>query len=100
MFHTDKLSPMQLGRLNAALDKLYRFEDGVRTLRAQLERAPTLEKSEGDGMIDWSRTRFNRMDGREQVEYERRLRAKRYYYLNGMQVPKIVHDAVPETTPA
>lgn len=93
MFKTDSLSPMQLGRLNAALDRQYRFADGVRTLRAELERAQVLEKSETDGMVDWSRTRFNRMDGREQAAYEARLKARRYYYINNVQVPKIVYDA-------
>lgn len=88
------LSPMQLGRLNAALDKLYRFSDGVRSLRAEFDRAPAIEKSEGDGMIDWSRTKFNRMDYREQAAYEARLKAKRYYYVNSLQVPKIVFDAL------
>ena len=93
MFKTDSLSPMQLGRLNAALDRQHRFADGVRTLRAELERAQVLEKSETDGMVDWSRTRFNRMDGREQAAYEARLKARRYYYINNVQVPKIVYDA-------
>lgn len=94
MIATDGLSPMQLGRLNASLDRVYRFETGTHTLREHLERAPTREKTESDGMIDWSRTRFNRMDARQQADYERRLKAKRYYFVDGIAVPKIVFDAV------
>lgn len=98
VFDLSGLSAMQIGRLNAALDKQMRFADGIRTIRAQIERmaaAGPLVKSEGDGMIDWSRTKFNRMGSdREQREYEARLKAKRYFYLNNWQVPKVVFDAV------
>ena len=97
MLKTDNLTAMQLGRLTAQLEKQYRFSDGsVQSLRAYLESNAPLVKETGDGMIDWNRRRFNRMDGRQQAEYEARLKAKRYYYLNGLQVPKIVYDAVQE----
>lgn len=97
MFNTANLSPMQLGRLNAALDKLYRYSDGVRTLRANIERLAAigkLEKAEYDGTVDWNRRRFNRMNAAEQRAYEARLKAKRYYTINGHHVPKIVYDAL------
>ena len=90
---TEGLTPMQLGRLNAALDKRWRFGDKIRTLR---ERVLGLrgEKREWDGMCDYNRLKFNRMSGKEQVAYEARLKARRYYTVDGFQVPKIVYDAV------
>ena len=91
--NTTGLTPMQLGRLNVALDKRYRFDEDVRTLR---EHIATLkgEKREWDGMCDWSRTRFNRMSGDEQRRYEARLKARRYYTIDGFTVPNIVWDVV------
>lgn len=94
MFQTANLSPMNLARLNAALDKPYRFADGVRSLRAQLERMPDRTKTTGNGMIDWSRTKFNRMNDREQAAYEAGLKARQYFYVGGLQVPKMVFDAL------
>lgn len=95
---TDNLTPMQAGRLNAALDKRYRWSDGaIKTLREFIEGEASIAKQTGDGMIDFNRRRFNNMDGREQRAYEARLKAKRYFYLNNQQVPKIVFDAVAET---
>jgi hypothetical protein len=64
MFTTDGLSPMQSGRLKTALDKEYRYDGVVRTLRSHIEAlaaAGPLELTEGDGMIDYSRTHFNRL---------------------------------------
>lgn len=89
----DDLTPMQLGRVQKALDKKYNFGGEVRTLG---EHIGTLcgVKTEGDGMIDWNRHRYNRMNGEEQRAYEARLKAKRYYYIDGWQVPKIVWDCV------
>jgi hypothetical protein len=96
-FNTADLSPMQLGRLNKALDRIYRFDGGeVKTLRAHLEAEPAIIKSEGDGLIDYSRNHFNSLDRRQQDAYMARLKAKRYYYLSNMQVPKIVYDATRE----
>jgi hypothetical protein len=90
---TSNLSPMQLGRLNIALDKRYRFDGVVMTLREKIEASEGV-KREWDGMADWSRTKFNRMSGAEQRAYEAKLKARRYYTVDGTVVPKIVHDAV------
>jgi hypothetical protein len=90
------LTAANAARLAAALDKPYRFEDGVRPLRDELARRKAdgrLNPETGDGMIDWSRTKFNRMDGKQQAAYEAALKARKYYYLGGLQVPKIVFDA-------
>jgi hypothetical protein len=88
---------MAAARLNATLDKLSRRNGIVKTLRQHIAddaAAGPLETSEGNGLIDYSRTKFNRMGYREQAAYMAALQAKRYFYVNGWQVPKIVHDAV------
>jgi hypothetical protein len=100
-FDTAHLTPMQLGRLNKALDRLYRFSDGtVATLRAKIESFPEIEKTESDGMIKWSRSKFNSLDGRGQDAYEARLKAERLCWINDMQVPVIVYDATRATVTA
>jgi len=98
MFKTEALSSMQSGRLNAALDRQYRFDGVVKSLRSHIEElaaAGLLELTEGDGMIDYSRTHFNRLASYEaQDAYIARLKAKRYFYVNGWAVPKLVYDAI------
>lgn len=98
MFQTESLTPMQSGRLKVALDRQYRFDGVVKSLRAHLEElaaSDPLDLTEGDGMIDYSRTHFNRLGScKEQDAYIARLKAKRYYYINGWMVPKLVFDAI------
>ena len=98
MFKTEALSSMQSGRLNAALDRQYRFDGVVKSLRSHIEElaaAGPLELTEGDGMIDYSRTHFNRLASyKAQDAYIARLKAKRYFYVNGWAVPKLVYDAI------
>lgn len=102
LFDRSTLSPASAARLDASLAKLFRYDDGVRSLGADLDarhaRGELVSKKATDGMIDYSRTRFNRMDGREQAAYEARLKAKRYYWLEtadgtGRAVPKLAFDA-------
>lgn len=98
MFNTDNLSTLQQGRLHAALAKHYRYDGTVKTLRQHIEglaAAGPLDLSEGDGMIDYSRTHFNRLSSvKEQDAYIARLRAKRYFYVNDWVIPKLVYDAI------
>lgn len=90
---TSSLSPMALGRVNAALEKRARYNGEIRTLREHLATLKGV-KVTGDGMIDWDRRKFNNMTGAEQRTYEERLKARRYFYVDGWQVPKIVWDCV------
>jgi hypothetical protein len=98
MFETETLSPMRAGRLNTALDRQYRFDGAVKSLRSHIEAlaaAGPLALTEGDGMIDYSRRHFNRLAShKEQDAYIARLKAKRYFYVNGWVVPKLVYDAI------
>ena len=92
--NTSNLSPMALGRLNKALDTLYKFSDGVYSLRQYLVSLPSVSKEETNGMINWNRRHANSLAGSAYDEYEARLKAKRLYYVNNLLVPKIVYDAV------
>jgi hypothetical protein len=98
MFETEALSPLQQGRLNAALDRQYRFGGVINSLRSHIEvlaAAGPLDLTEGDGMIDYSRRRFNRLASHKaQDAYIARRKAKRYFYVNGWVVPKLVYDAI------
>lgn len=94
MFNTEGLTPMQLGRLNKALDKPMRFDGVVMTLRQKLLALPVVTKGTSDGMIRYNRRHFNRLDYRGQAEYIAKLKAQRIYYLNDWEVPKVVYDAV------
>ena len=93
LFKTDSLSPMQSGRLQSALDRQYRFDGVVKTLRSHIEELAAAGQL--DGMIDYSRTHFNRLGSyAEQDAYIARLKAKRCFYVNGWVVPKSVYDAI------
>lgn len=101
MFKTDDLTPLQRGRLNAALERQYSYNGVVKTLRQHIESmaaAGPLELSEGDGMIDYSRRHFNRLGSvKEQDAYITGLKARRYYLVNDWKIPKLVHDALAQT---
>lgn len=89
------LTGAQITRLNALLEKQFNTDDGVKTQREIIEAMPEKPTKEIiNGMIDWSRRKFNRMDYREQAAYQARLEAKRYYVVGSMIVPKMVFDAV------
>lgn len=92
--NTSELTPRQAARADEQLDKHYRFSNGIFTLRQWIEAQDALEKEETDGSMDYNRTRFNRMSHAEQRAYNERLAAKRYYFVNGVKVPKVVFDSV------
>ena len=100
MFDTSTLTPMQLGRLNAALDKRYNFANaGVMTLRQFIEsKGETACKQIGDHSASYDRRKFNRMNAKEQAAYEARLaRPDHQFYWDdcySISIPKIVWDAL------
>ena len=91
---TSGMTPHQAARANAALDSLVRIDGQVMSWRKFFESCEAIEKSESDGMIDYSRTHFNRLDHDGQARYMARLKAKRMYYVNGYVVKKLVYDAI------
>lgn len=102
LFDLSSLSPMARGRVETALDKEFRFSDGIMTLRQKLEKehsAHGLSRSESDGMINYNRRKFNGMDNRQQAAYMARLEAKREYWASrpdgtGWKIPKIIFDVM------
>lgn len=82
----------QDARLLAALNKPYNYKGQTMTMRQIIEKTVPMVTSMSDGMIDYSRRRFNNMYEREQNAYIARLKAKRYYWVNDVQVPKLVYD--------
>jgi hypothetical protein len=90
------LSPMLQGRVNKTLDKTYNFDGRICSLRAWIEGLTTVVKSETDGMCAFNRRHYNDLPGNDEQEaYKARLKAKRYYWINNVQVPKIVYDLIP-----
>lgn len=108
-FDLSKLSPMQAARVETALSKQFRYSDGIRSLgdniRAQVASGQAVAKSATDGMIDYKRSTFNRMNQKEQAAYIARLESKRLYWIDfadgtSSAIPKLVFDvlALPDRT--
>ncbi|MDB5552311.1 MAG: hypothetical protein JWL86_2295 [Rhizobium sp.] len=70
----------------------------IKSLRSHIEvlaASGPLELTEWDYMIDYSRRHLNRVASHKaQDAYIARLKAKRYFYVNGWVVPKLVYDAI------
>lgn len=103
LFNFEGLTPMQIGRINKCLDKLFRWDGEVMSVRERLEKfhkkGLLLSKHVSDKTIDYNRHKFNCMRGDEQAVYERRLRDGRYYWYDysegfSSQIPKIVYDCL------
>ena len=89
------LSPRDAGRLNKALDTVYHIDGSVQTLREWLEGLPTVRKTEGDASADFNRRHFNSLGSTaEQEAYEARLKSRKKFYVNDIEVPKMVYNAV------
>ena len=88
------LTAANTARLEAALSKLIRIEGKVMSYRQFIADASAADKSTFDGTIDWNRRKFNGMDAKEQRAYEARLKAKTYYAVRGVIVPKLVYDSI------
>lgn len=100
MINTASLSPMQLGRLNAALDKRFNFSTaGVMTLGAFIRsHAGACSKRVGDHAHQYNRRKYNRMSAEDQRAYDARLARPDYQFRFGdgyaISIPKIVFDAL------
>ena len=78
MNNTEK---MMKGRQDKALDKLYRFSDGISTFRKRIDSgvyasAECVEVHK----IQYNRRKFNNMDYKEQAEYEKKLKETKKEY--------------------
>lgn len=92
------LTAANLSRLNAALDKKYRFSHGVDTYRGMIESGYFSHAEAGETpSVQWNRRKFNRMDGREQADYQRKLDTmKPEYRLFNKECPHGSFCAVPK----
>ena len=82
-------------RLQNELNKQYRFSDGsVLTMGQWIKKNSSLVTEESDGMIDYSRTKFNRMNYHEQAKYINNLKNKRYYWVNNIKISKLIYDYI------
>ena len=71
---TQPLAKANAARLNAALNKPYRFSHGIDTLGAMIERGAFARAEIGQvPSVAWNRRKFNRMDARQQADYQRKL---------------------------
>ena len=84
-------------RLQNELSKRFRDSAGrVWTYQEWLDAQPRpLKREIFDGMCHYNRRRFNSMSSiGEQDAYMDRLKAKRYYVINGLTVSKTIFDSV------
>jgi hypothetical protein len=102
LFDFNGLTALQKGRAGKALDRQYRFSEGVLTLREKLEKEHVthgLSKRMVTGG-GYNRHHFNRLGSyEEQAEYMARLKSKTEYYAQRPDgvcwtVPKIVFDVM------
>ena len=75
------LSAALSARMNTALDKVYRFSDATESFRQRIERGVYCRAEAVEvPRVQYNRLKFNRMDGRQQAEYERKLKEKKTEY--------------------
>lgn len=92
------LAPAQEARLQKSLAQLYRFDGEIMTLQAKLDRDAVSFESKEVPKYEYNRIKFNRMDYREQADYEEKLKQKKISYraifADGslIEIPKMVHD--------
>jgi hypothetical protein len=80
-------------RAAAALAKVFNWTDGTTSSVVVQFTGLPMTFSTIDGMIDYSRTKFNRMGSNaEQDAYMAKLKAQTYYLINDTIVAKLVHD--------
>jgi len=102
--YIESLTPMQKGRLEKCLKTKYNFSDvGVMTLKDFLESDHVAGvRQKVIPAVEYNRTKFNRMNNDQQVEYEKRLSETKDEYSVVLQsgsfilIPKIVYDSVVE----
>lgn len=96
------LTAANAARLAAALDKRYQFSHGVDTFRGMIKAGRFSHAEAGEApSVKWDRRKFNRMDHRQQAEYQRKLdtmKAEYRLFYNACPhgsyctVPKMVFD--------
>lgn len=98
-----KLIPMAKGRLKKVLEKLWRFDGAIRSMKEQIEyewkKGEITDKYITNNMWKWNRRKYNQMMGDEQYEYEAKLIAGRTYNISignniCRTIPKTLFDVL------
>lgn len=99
MWDISNLTNIQIARLQKCLNVQYRYSDGIKTLKTHLESINAKGKKILNNMSKWNRSKYNKMDAREQREYEKKLEEGRNYnicfndgYLT--EINKTIYDAL------
>lgn len=93
---------MKKGKIKNLLQKKIRFSDGGIYSWAELVESNKYIKTEIAEIpaVKWNRTKYNRMDNREQLEYEKRMKEKKteYRLLTDddmfLKIPKMLFDII------
>ena len=96
------LTPMNRGRVEKVLRKEYRRPNGnIVSLQDIIESGDYIRKEEREEpKVNFNRIRYNRMNAREQDQYEEKLKEKKkvYYLVTAketyFQIPKIVYNVI------
>lgn len=89
----------QIAKAEKTLNKLFRFDGVVMSIRQFVETAVSENKSievyEQNKIKEMSRTAFNRATGKEQDEHDRRIREGgkvKCYLIDSYEMPKPAYD--------
>ena len=107
---TPGLDPKNKARQEKALDRRYMFSSGISTFRELINNGVFIAKYKTfEPSVRWNRTKYNRMDGEQQREYEAKMNKQKvvhnleYAQEKGIiiECPKLVFDwaGLPDTTP-
>jgi hypothetical protein len=100
--HIDALSPKDRGRVKKALDKKYNFPDvGTMSLGEYID-GGNISKVEAKEVpkVAFNRAKYNRMDGKQQEEYEKKMKEKKTEYRafkkdgSFIEIPKMVYESI------
>jgi CMP-N-acetylneuraminic acid synthetase len=100
----NNMSAARAARTAQALDQVRRFSDATETFRQRIARGVySRAECEQVPRVTYNRRKWNRMDHRQQKEFERKMQETkaeyRLYYTDDPDAytvcPKIVHDALP-----
>lgn len=94
------MNPMQRGKALAALNKVFRFDDGKimsrkEKIRELIAAGETTETMEVDAIKPWTNRQWNRADGRQQEEHRRKVAAagkKTLYFVGNYDFGKTGYD--------
>jgi len=94
-----KLKPLQLGRLKKSLEKQYRYDGVVMTVKENLEKTIIQAKQTTNKMCNWNRKYYNGLDEEGQRKYEEKLKKGKLYQICFDEVfvrdiPKIIYDSL------